>query len=82
MRDFVTYLDLGKLLNLGIAKGASDLHLIAFSPLLLRIHGAMQPVADMPPLTPDDISQGDSRKPSLQEPPVPLLVLCPDDPLG
>ena len=33
------------------------MHLVASSPPLLRINGALQPVADMQPLTPEDISQ-------------------------
>jgi len=50
-------MDIFPLLHLAIAKGASDLHLIASSPPLLRIDGLLQPVADMLPLTPEDINQ-------------------------
>lgn len=50
-------MDIFSLLNLAKSKGASDLHLIASSPPLLRINGLLQPAADMLPLTPDDINQ-------------------------
>jgi twitching motility protein PilT len=50
-------MDIFPVINLAAARGASDLHLIADNPPLLRIHGELQPVADAPPLTPDDINQ-------------------------
>ncbi len=50
-------MDILSAVHLAAAKGASDLHLVAFSPPLLRVKGAMQPVADIEPLTPDDIDQ-------------------------
>jgi len=50
-------MDIFSLLNLAMSKGASDLHLVASSPPLLRINGLLQPVADMLPLTPEDINQ-------------------------
>ena len=50
-------MDILSVIHLAAEKRASDLHLVAFSPPLLRVKGAMQPVADMEPLTPDDIDQ-------------------------
>ena len=50
-------MDILSVVRLAAEKGASDLHIVAFSPPLLRVKGAMQPVADMQPLTPDDIDQ-------------------------
>ena len=50
-------MDITSLLHLAVSKGASDLHLVAASPPLLRINGLLQPVADMLSLTPDDTSQ-------------------------
>jgi len=50
-------MDITSLLHLAVSKGASDLHLVVASPPLLRINGLLQPVADMLPLTPDDINQ-------------------------
>ena len=50
-------MDISSLVRLATEKGASDLHIVASSPPLLRVKGAMQPVADMEPLTPDDTDQ-------------------------
>jgi len=50
-------MDILSTVHLAAAKGASDLHLVAHSPPLLRIHGALQPVDDMQPLTPDDMNE-------------------------
>ena len=50
-------MDIFSAVHLAAAKGASDLHLIAFSPPLLRINGLLQAVADMSPLTTEDINQ-------------------------
>ncbi len=50
-------MDIFSVLNLAATKDASDLHLVVSSPPLLRIHGVLQPVADMPPLTSEDINQ-------------------------
>jgi len=54
-------MDIFSVVHLVAAKGASDLHLVADNPPLLRIHGVLQPVDDMPPLTPDDINQAFSQ---------------------
>ena len=50
-------MDILSLVALAAEKGTSDLHLVAFSPPLFRIHGKLQTVDDMQPLTPDDIDQ-------------------------
>ncbi len=50
-------MDIFTMVNLAAEKGASDLHLVASSPPLLRIHGVLQPAAEMAPLTSDDINR-------------------------
>jgi len=60
-------MDILSAVHLAAEKGASDLHLVASSPPLLRINGALQPVADMQPLTPEDISQAFSQLTSDKE---------------
>ena len=50
-------MDIFTAVHLAATKGASDLHLVASSPPLLRINGTLQPMTDMPPLTPDDINE-------------------------
>lgn len=46
-------MDIKKLLQLVVDRGASDLHLVAESPPVLRVDGKLNPL-DMPALTPDD----------------------------
>ena len=60
-------MDIVSLLHLAKAKGASDLHLVASSPPLLRIHGSLKPIADMPPLNADNINQAFSQITSARE---------------
>ena len=50
-------MDISTLICLATSKGASDLHLIASSPPLLRINGLLQPLTSMLPLTPEDTNQ-------------------------
>ncbi len=50
-------MDIFHLVNLAVAKGASDLHLVVNSPPIFRINGLIQPIAEMPPLTSEDIEQ-------------------------
>jgi len=50
-------MDIFPLVHLAISKGASDLHLAASSPPLLRVNGQLQPLDDMPPLTAEDTNQ-------------------------
>ena len=50
-------MDILSMVRVAAEKGASDLHLVAFSPPVLRINGALQALVDIQPLTPDDINQ-------------------------
>ena len=50
-------MDIFSVVRLAADRGASDLHLVSSRPPLFRIHGSLQPVEDIPPLTPDDIEQ-------------------------
>jgi len=50
-------MDILAVVRMAAERGASDIHIVAFSPPLLRVKGTMQPVAEMQPLTPDDIDQ-------------------------
>ena len=50
-------MDIFSMVHLAAAKGASDLHLVAHNPPIFRVDGLLEPEADMPPLTPEDISQ-------------------------
>ena len=50
-------MDIFSLLDLAKVKSASDLHIVAYSPPMLRINGLLEPVVDIAPLTPDDIRQ-------------------------
>jgi len=54
LKHFIEQLDLENLLKLTIEKGASDLHLLADSPPVLRIHGDLQ-ITDLPKLSNEDI---------------------------
>ena len=50
-------MDIFALVRLAAERGASDLHLVADNAPILRIDGLLQPEADLPPLTSDDIAQ-------------------------
>jgi len=50
-------MDIFNVLHLAKSKGASDLHLAVSRPPVLRVDGALLPVNDEPPLTPEDINQ-------------------------
>lgn len=50
-------MDILSLLRLAKSKGASDLHLVASKPPVLRINGSLEPVDNMEPLSHDDIYQ-------------------------
>jgi len=54
-------MDIFSLLNVAKAKVASDLHLVAFNPPLLRIDGSLEPLTGSLPLTPDDVDQALSQ---------------------
>ncbi len=60
-------MDILSVVRLAGEKGASDLHLMVDNPPILRIKGAMEPVADMQPLTPDDLSQAFTQITSEEE---------------
>ena len=49
-------MDIFPLLHLAKQKGASDLHLVVSNTPILRINGLLEPAADMPPLTSDDMN--------------------------
>jgi twitching motility protein PilT len=62
-------IDLGRLLDYTVTRGASDLHLKVPSPPVTRLHGVLEPVPGCPPLTQDDmkrflteLTEGLSRK--------------------
>ena len=48
-------MDIFQLLQLAKARGASDLHLVASSPPLLRVNGRLAAADNIPPLTPEDM---------------------------
>jgi len=48
-------MDIFSLLSIAKAKGASDLHMVAFSPPAMRINGSLNSAADVPPLTAEDM---------------------------
>jgi len=50
-------MDIFPLLHSAKSRGASDLHLVVSSPPLLRIDGSLEPLADIAPLTVEDINQ-------------------------
>jgi twitching motility protein PilT len=50
-------MDILALVRLAAEKGASDLHLVADNAPIFRINGRLQPEADLPTLTTDDIAQ-------------------------
>ena len=50
-------MDIISLLRTAKSKSASDLHLVASNPPVLRIHGLLHPIPEIPPLTADDIDE-------------------------
>ena len=50
-------MDIFSLLQSAKDRGASDLHLVVASPPLIRVNGLLEPMEDMPPLTPADTEQ-------------------------
>ncbi|MBU0510167.1 MAG: Flp pilus assembly complex ATPase component TadA, partial [Chloroflexi bacterium] len=51
------HMDIFDLVRLAAEKGASDLHLVVENSPILRINGLLQPEANLPSLTQDDITQ-------------------------
>lgn len=50
-------MEIRKLLEITVNKGASDLHLIAKVPPILRINGALSPIAGLEPLTKEQVEK-------------------------
>jgi len=50
-------MDIVTLLNKAITKGASDVHLTASSPAIVRIHGSLEPLDEGVPLTAEDMDK-------------------------
>ncbi|KPJ70454.1 hypothetical protein AMJ51_01840 [Microgenomates bacterium DG_75] len=50
-------MDVAKLLEITVNKGASDLHLVAQVPPILRIHGALFPIAGYEPLAKEQVRE-------------------------
>ena len=50
-------MDILSVIRLADEKKTSDIHIVAFSPTLFRVRGSLEPVAEMAPLTPDDIDE-------------------------
>ncbi len=50
-------MDILELIRLASEKHTSDVHIVASSPPIFRIHGALTPQTDIPPLTSDDIAR-------------------------
>ncbi|MDD5037869.1 MAG: PilT/PilU family type 4a pilus ATPase [Dehalococcoidales bacterium] len=60
-------MDIIELLRAAASEGASDVHLVAFSPPLLRIHGLLQPLASMTPPTAAELDEVFSQMTSEKE---------------
>ena len=50
-------MDILSVIHLAAEKKTSDIHIVASNPPMFRVRGAMQPVTEMAPLTPDEIDQ-------------------------
>ena len=50
-------MDILSFLRAAKSQGASDLHLVVSNPPVMRIHGSLKPLSEMPPLTADDIDR-------------------------
>jgi twitching motility protein PilT len=50
-------MDILELVHLASEKGASDMHIVANEPLLLRVKGSMEPVTEMQPLTAAEVDE-------------------------
>lgn len=60
-------MDIFSLLKFAISEGASDLHLTAFNPPLLRINGSLQPVSCVSPPTNEELNEAFSQMTNEQE---------------
>ncbi len=54
-------IDLTNILNLAVKQHASDVHLKAGLPPILRVHGRLTPIKDHPRLTPSDVGECGSK---------------------
>jgi twitching motility protein PilT len=50
-------MDILNVVHFAATKGASDIHIVAFNPPLLRVKGSMEPLPETDPLTPDEIDR-------------------------
>jgi len=50
-------MDIFSIVRLAATKRASDVHMVAYNPPILRVNGSVQPVTEMATLTPDEIDQ-------------------------
>lgn len=50
-------MEIKKLLEIAVNKGASDLHLISKAPPILRIHGTLTPIAGLEPLPKEQVEK-------------------------
>ncbi|MDD5189498.1 MAG: PilT/PilU family type 4a pilus ATPase [Dehalococcoidales bacterium] len=51
-------MEIFELLKLARARNASDLHLVAYVPPVMRIHGILTKAEEIPPMTEDEFQQG------------------------
>jgi len=50
-------MDILSFLRTAKSRGASDLHLVVSNPPVIRVHGSLHPLSEVPPLTADDIDK-------------------------
>ena len=50
-------MDILAIIRLASEKKTSDIHIVASSPPMFRVRGSLEPVAEMAPLTPDEIDE-------------------------
>lgn len=50
-------MEIKKLLEMTLNKGASDLHLITYVPPILRIHGVLSPITGLEPLAKEEVEE-------------------------
>ncbi len=60
-------MDIVELLNKAKSLKASDVHMVVGSPPLLRIHGKLKPMEDLPPMTAEDMDDAFRQMTSDQE---------------
>ena len=60
-------MDVVSLIRIAKAKSASDLHMSAGSPAMLRVHGILVPAEDTVPLTPQDMQEAFNQLTSVEQ---------------